>query len=331
MATVPNRARHQAGTRHPISNPYIVGLPLKGAAESLFVGRDDVFTWLAENVHGSARPNALLLYGRRRIGKTSTLYQLVDGARGTKLRANSRRPIYPIYVDLQRLAGRPTDEWLRRLALGLYQRASPFLGQADSPRADVYGGSAFTVLEDCLDRLQDSMHVNGCLLLAIDEVEQIRASIEARSLSPEVLAFLRAQIQHRERIIFLLSGSASLLDLFWAPLVNLAARRELGPLDRDQTLRLVRRPVSRRLKYAGDAAEAIWLRSMGHPFYVQTICHRLVSHANGRQSRRDITAGDVEMVVRELESENFFDPNTALDQPDRLTDESLKDSGSGMP
>ena len=60
-------------------NPSVVGRPLTGASAALFVGREDVFAWLAENLAAGGPPNALLLYGERRIGKTSTLYQLVEG------------------------------------------------------------------------------------------------------------------------------------------------------------------------------------------------------------------------------------------------------------
>ena len=57
-----------------ITNPYVVGRPLTGASASLYVGREDVFAWLAENLDVVGPPNALLPYGERRIGKTSTLY-----------------------------------------------------------------------------------------------------------------------------------------------------------------------------------------------------------------------------------------------------------------
>ena len=99
-----------------LANPYVVGRPLTGASSSLYVGREDLFAWLAENLDVAGPPNALLLYGERRIGKTSTLYQLVEGPRGRLLREGAARRLWPAYIDLQRLAGCHTDEWQGGLA-----------------------------------------------------------------------------------------------------------------------------------------------------------------------------------------------------------------------
>ena len=117
-----------------LANPYVVGRPLTGASASLFAGREEVFAWLAENLTAAGPPNALLLYGERRIGKTSTLYQLVEGERGRALREGRRR-LFPAYVDLQRLAGCHTDEWLRRLARDIYRQVAHHHPSRTMPRS----------------------------------------------------------------------------------------------------------------------------------------------------------------------------------------------------
>lgn len=288
-----------------IANPYVVGRPLTGASASLYVGREDIFRWLAENLAGSAQPNALLLYGQRRIGKTSTLYQLVEGDRGRALRENNERPLLTAYVDLQRLAGRPTDEWLRRLGRDICYRVNTSGLDRSVPDSPETGETAYATFDRCLDRLEQTLPADSLILLAIDEFEQIRAGIDAGTMAPEVLPYLRSQIQHRSRILFVICGSYGLLDPFWSSIIDLTARCEVEALDFEQTLRLIRRPVEGILSIEDAVVEAIWQWTAGHPFLVQTLCHRLVSLANRRHSREPIRRTDVEHVMDQMMGEGY--------------------------
>ncbi len=55
-------------------NPYIAGNPVGDSAA--FVGRDDVLRQVLRVLRHD-RQNAIVLYGQRRIGKTSILQQLM--------------------------------------------------------------------------------------------------------------------------------------------------------------------------------------------------------------------------------------------------------------
>src|SRR5436190_269021 len=56
------------------SNPYIAGNPVTGI--EMFFGRDDVFDFIRHSLTGLHRDNVIVLYGQRRTGKTSILYQM---------------------------------------------------------------------------------------------------------------------------------------------------------------------------------------------------------------------------------------------------------------
>jgi AAA+ ATPase superfamily predicted ATPase len=57
-----------------IFNPYIAGNPVKGS--DMFFGREDVFLFVRQALIGRHRDNVIVLYGQRRTGKTSVLYQM---------------------------------------------------------------------------------------------------------------------------------------------------------------------------------------------------------------------------------------------------------------
>lgn len=283
-------------------NPYVVGRPLTGASASLYVGREEVFTWLAENLTTAGPPNALLLYGERRIGKTSTLYQLVEGERGRALREGRRR-LFPAYVDLQRLAGCHTDEWLRRLARDIYRQVAQQHPSRAMPRSRAGEDSAYDLFDRALDHLEQHLPADALILLAVDELEQLRAGIDAGLLDEAVFSFLRSQVQHRSRLAVLFSGSYGLLAESWRPLGDLTAHCELGPLDINSAAALIRQPVAGVLAYDDDAVACIWRQTGGRPLPIQSICHRLVSLRN-RQGRRDsIGADEAQWAIDEAATE----------------------------
>lgn len=289
--------------RAVIANPFIAGRPLSNVSSSLFMGREDLFRWFEENLVGASRPNALLLYGQRRIGKTSALYQLVEGERGRALRENNEAHLYMAYIDLQRLAGRPTAEWLRRLARDICHRVGTSNLDRSVPDSPEPGETAYAAFDRCLDRLEQTLPEDGLILLAVDEFEQVREGIDNGRLEPELLPFLRSQIQHRSRIAFLLCGSNALLDPYWSAITDLTARWELDGLDYHQTVALIRRPLEGVLQVDDQAVDMIWQLTGGHPFQIQTICHRLVSLANRRHTHDTIQLVDVVHVVEKLAGE----------------------------
>ncbi len=55
-------------------NPYIAGRPVKGT--EMFFGRDGVFSFVQKHLKGRHLNAPIVLYGQRRTGKTSVLYQM---------------------------------------------------------------------------------------------------------------------------------------------------------------------------------------------------------------------------------------------------------------
>jgi hypothetical protein len=87
-----------AELRQEIDSPYITGNPLTEQQE-IFVGRNDISTRIEQLLLDQRRP-PLLLYGQRRMGKTSLLNNF------GRLLPNS---IIPMFVDLQGSASRASD------------------------------------------------------------------------------------------------------------------------------------------------------------------------------------------------------------------------------
>ncbi|MCP4421902.1 MAG: AAA family ATPase, partial [Chloroflexi bacterium] len=304
-----------------IDNPYVVGKPLTPASEELYKGREDVFMWIEENLLGKTQPHTLILYGQRRMGKTSTLYQLVGGKRGQTIREYPGYPIFPVYIDLQRLAGCDMSEFFARLS----QHIIRDLRKRDieiTPRASWSdNGTLFSEFDEFLDQIEDLLPANGLLVLIVDELEQLQESVERGRLSSDIFPYLRSLMQHRTHITFILVGTNQLVEDYWSIIFHVGISREIDSLSREETETLIREPVAPMIQYDDLAVDRIWLTTRGHPYFSQLICHRLVSATNleGRRSKL-ITIGDVRetinLVIEEDDShlQHLWNESTAVER-----------------
>ena len=63
-----------------ITNPFIVGNPIK--TKSMFFGREDDFEFTRRKLESGGKSYIIVLSGERRSGKTSILFQTLNGRLG---------------------------------------------------------------------------------------------------------------------------------------------------------------------------------------------------------------------------------------------------------
>jgi hypothetical protein len=277
-----------------IPNPYATGKPLQ-AGSPVFVGREDLFSFIRENLTGQAGENVLLLVGERRMGKTSILRQLplrlgeafipvfIDG-QGVGMEPGMANLLYDIGLEVQRslaeneinvelpplvdFEARPTDAFERRLLLA----ARTGLGERK-------------------------------LLLLFDEFEELEARVRSGDLEEKVFPYLRHLMQHLESTGFIFAGTHHLEELtadHWSTLFNIALYKRVGLLEETAARRLISEPVSEYgLVYDDLALDKMLRATSGHPYFLQLLCHTLVNIHN-RERVNYITVGDVNRALEEM-------------------------------
>ena len=94
----------------PIHNPYIVGNPIKD--QNMFFGREDDFNYIRQKVtSGQQEGGLLVLCGGRRSGKTSILFQIMNGRLGDEF--------VPVLIDMQAMTVENDLDFLIKLAEGI--------------------------------------------------------------------------------------------------------------------------------------------------------------------------------------------------------------------
>ena len=94
-----------------LTNPYVAGSPLTQSA--MFFGRQDVFDFVRKSLVGRHQDNIIVLYGQRRTGKTSVLYQM---------RHNLESRYVPLLIDLQGLSLSSISSFFGELAIGIQRQ-----------------------------------------------------------------------------------------------------------------------------------------------------------------------------------------------------------------
>lgn len=283
----------QAELRQEIESPYVIGIPLT-AQQEIFVGRADISARIEQLLLDRRHP-PLLLYGQRRMGKTSLLNNL-----GRMLPST----IVPFFVDLQGPTSLASDYagLLYNMARSMNETARRQRDLTLPPltRADLLA-DPFTSFDEWLDRVENTLGERTALLM-LDEFEVLESAIASGRFQEEVvLGALRHWIQHRPRFKVLLTGSHVITELkHWANYLINVQVIHIGYLSETETRQLAERPVPDfALHYEPAASQRVYSLTRGHPALTQLLCYEIVALKNQQDPavRRLATSADVEAAA----------------------------------
>jgi hypothetical protein len=272
--------------------PYVTGTPLK--TNQVFVGREDVFAFIRENLLGAHQNNAIILHGQRRTGKTSALYRL--GA----VMADTH---YAVLVDMQGKPARGEADFLYSLADEIVFTLEEHGVQADLPeRAEFAEAPEFFFQSRFLRGLYPQLGEKNLLLL-FDEFEGLQRRVEDGRLQPGIFQFLRNLAQHEKRVDFIFSGTHRLEQLgaeYWSALFNIAVYQPITFLSAAEMRRLILEPVAAyNVEYDPLAINRIIGVTAGHPYFTQLLLHEMMVYHNETE-RNYLTVSDVNQVLTRI-------------------------------
>jgi hypothetical protein len=258
--------------------------------EELFVGRNRLLDRILETIHN----NSLLLYGERRIGKTSILHHL---KRRLERLDDPDYAFFPVFVDLQ---GVSEERFFATLAEDVFAELRPRLGglTPSAPTNDsTYSARELTAdLRALLAALADTTTKWVKLVLLIDEVDELNA-YDPRTNQKLRSLFMKS---FADQLVAVVSGVE--ISHQWekqgSPWYNFFEEIEIGSIPCEAVAELIQRPIRGVLTIDPGVVARITELSECKPYQVQKLCIALVNRAHATGLRR-IGLGDVEAIAHE--------------------------------
>ena len=280
------RTRQSELLRQRRFNPYVAGSPV--LEDDMFFGRRELVDRILQTIHN----NSLLIYGERRIGKTSIQHQIKKRLRDLE------DPVYefhPVYVDLQ---GTPETLFFQTIAEDVFLELTAELDglQMTKDESGDYSYRDFVGdIRAVLKTLDQRSNKKVRLVLLIDEVDELndydpRINQKLRSLFMKSFA---------ENLAAVVSGVE--IKKRWekegSPWYNFFEEIQVEPLNPRDARELIERPIQGMFKLDSGTTDRIISLTGGKPYLIQRLCIALVTRLHEQQRRR-ITIADVEAVAQ---------------------------------
>jgi hypothetical protein len=286
--------------REPVLNPYEgnSGLPVTG---STFVGRENILRHIEDCWAGGAQPPPLIIFGHRRMGKSSILRNLNQIASANTIL---------VYLDMQDAGWVDhTGQLLLDFAEAIHRRTvEAGLDAAQLPIEADYAdlGTARRSFNALLDHLDGQM-AGRRLILAMDEYEVIEEGIAKGRIDSDIPRYLRSKAAEYRWLALIFAGLHTLDEMghdYRSAFYGQAEHIRVGYLSHDDAIRLITQPhPDFALEYEPELREELYRLTYGQPYLLQRLCWELVNNWNerflreGESAPRTLTMDDLEPVL----------------------------------
>lgn len=274
-------------------NPYIAGAPVTDP--TMFFGREDVFTWIEQNIAGRYAENALVTHGQRRVGKTSVLKQLDH-------RLADR--YVPVFFDFQGRTHTTLDQFLWRLAREITRVLRTRYGlELPKPEQDDFSRDPEHFAGPFLSQVHQALGDRN-LLLVFDEFDTLQEPISQEMLARDLIPHFSRLLHGAERLnfIFSIGSSGHKLEHMQADYTDFfraALYKKISFLEPEDAHRLIVDPVRDIITYDSAAVDRILSLTSGHPYFTQLTCHELFALCQ-QSNRWHVGPAEVESVLPDV-------------------------------
>jgi tetratricopeptide (TPR) repeat protein len=275
------------------NNPYITGTPVGNT--TAFIGRENILNAVSEVLEDPQR-NAIVLYGQRRIGKTSVLQALENQL--------SKKDAYHI-VNFS-LEGKDTLP-LTHLLHSLAQYISGVVKPEGLNAIENIKETFKQWLAAWFNQLPDK---TTTLVLLIDEFDSILKSKTTTAFFP----YLRELLAEYSRFncVFVIGrdiedlSSRALAQFQPIPMEKISL---LSPKQTEQLVTLSDSETNKSLKWSFEAINEVKKLTNGHPFLTQSLCSQIwqlvCKHQPEKQELPTVTWEQVEQAIPKTLASDF--------------------------
>lgn len=284
--------RRRARLRH--FNPYIAGSPVHHVG--MFYGREA----LMSRIQGLVHKNSFMIFGARRIGKTSLLLHLKKNLLALK---SPDYRFYPAFIDLQ---GVHEQDLFHHMMAELLIQATDWgieLKGLTFKESEIGAYQARQFSKDIKQlitrlRAQQAEHVQ--LVLLMDEVDVLNAFSEKSNQKLRGI-FMKEYAEHLSCVMAGIHLKKE-WDSAGSPWYNFFEQIPVDAFDPTHARRLILDPVKGIFRYEPGAVSLIIAGTDCHPYLIQKVCVSLIGEKL-KQGRFLISEQDAVAALEKLNEE----------------------------
>jgi tetratricopeptide (TPR) repeat protein len=303
-ATLPLRLNDSQDWK-PIRNPYAEGAPVED--DEMFYGRDPLIQVLADSLERTDA-KCVVIYGQKRVGKTSVLHHLKRTLKPPVLAANLSLLDIATDLDHPRLLYKIANTFY----LSLQEWEDRGLPALDIPRPRlrefIDSGSPQIHFDDYMRDMLRQMRRSEAykawrLVLLMDEFTLLYTNIERGRLPREFMKSWKAMLE--SKLFSSVVVGNDLMPRFLKAFPNefqVARQEPVSYLEEESAVALITEPIFLEdgdSRYRGDSVQRVIELTARSPYYIQLFCNRLVQHMN-RERQALIGPADIDNVAAAL-------------------------------
>jgi GTP diphosphokinase / guanosine-3',5'-bis(diphosphate) 3'-diphosphatase len=281
------------------SNPYSPGV----AKGHRFYGRklecERLMTYLCD----CSQNHAILLWGQKRIGKTSLVVRVQEQA---------QRRFLPVYIDMQAVKDGTSTQFLHLLMnrISLALREFDASQEISVPAFKHLKREPLGYFDSYLSQVQQA--VEHCpLVIILDEFQCLCTLREIAVSRDAIFSRLRSQSLHGRGVHLILSGGGLLSQLLEqtgiVSLLHIAHDEKLATLEMEAARELIKDGLTEVGSIADGAIEYLLQVTAGHPYYLQLLCSHLYEKAQEQRVKitRDFVASCTRQWIEQADNSRF--------------------------
>ena len=303
----------------PVLNPYIIGDPVIG---DRFMGREDVMRQLEELWVMGQQLQSVVIYGHRRMGKTSILRNAVNSV-GSGIKV--------AYVNM--LNAGNISKGVGEVLMAICDAVLEVVN-LPPPDDDKLLQIPYRTFERYFKQIVETLNATSVrgLIIALDEFEKIEELIKAGEIPQDFMGYLRGLVQMNSQVAFAFAGLHTLEEMtadYFQPFFASVIPIHVGFMEPAASKQILANPVQLLdvemrhqssdvetyhgrslqedfpLDYTTEALDKIYDLTHGQPYLVQLIGFQLVRRYNdqvfemGRKRDLIFAVEEVEAVVND--------------------------------
>ena len=281
------------------ANPYGPGV----AKGSRFYGRKPECERIVNYLGDQEQNHAILLWGQRRIGKTSLLLRLQEQAQGRFL---------PVYIDLQAVKDGSNTQFLHQLMshISAVLRDHDVSQEVSAPAMNRLRKDPLTYFDTYLSQVERLIKSQP-LALMLDEF-QCLCNLREEGISRDaIFSRLRSQSLHGRGVHLVLSGGGLMNELLAqtgiTSLFNITHDEKLTVLEAEWAIKLIKEGLIHVGGIGDPAIDLLLWNTGGHPYYLQLLCSYLYEQAQEQRAKitRDFVATCLRHWIQREDNSRF--------------------------